>query len=200
MHDRHSVIISPQVVTRNTLNVQYFLPFLDAMIQQLNIRFGKQAISVVRALSLIPRHIDQTQDDTVNEVFNYYKDDLPSPESFRQELRIWKAFWNNKPDKPDNITLTITDPRTCSTIVPNITKILNLLLLTSVTSSSTERANSSLKLIKNVMRSTMGEDRLNALLLLYVHRDIKLDYDQIIDDYTRRTPRKMVLMNPVGDI
>ena len=41
-----------------------FLPFLDAMIQQLNIRFGEQTISVVRALSLIPRHIDQTQDDT----------------------------------------------------------------------------------------------------------------------------------------
>ena len=31
----------------------------------------------------------------------------------------------------------------------------------------------------------MGEDRLNALLLLYVHRDIKLDYDKIIDDYAR---------------
>ena len=83
---------------------------------------------------------------------------------------------------------------------PNITKILNLLLLTSVTSSSTERANSSLKLIKNVMRGTVGEDRLNAVLLLYVHRDIKLDYDKIIDDYARRNPRKMVLMNPVGDI
>jgi hypothetical protein len=85
-------------------------------------------------------------------------------------------------------------------MVPNITKIINLLLLTSVTSSSTERANSSLKLIKNVMRSTMGEDQLNALLLLYVHRDIKLDYDKIIDDYALRNPRKMVLMNPVGDI
>ena len=101
------------------------------MIQQLNIRFGKHAISVVRALSLIPRNIDQTQDDTVNEIFNYYKDDLPSPESFRQELRIWKALWNNKPHKPDNITSTITDPRACSTMFPNITKILNLLLLTS---------------------------------------------------------------------
>jgi hypothetical protein len=76
------------------------------MIQQLNIRFGKHAISVVRALSLIPRNIDQTQDDTVNEIFNYYKDDLPSPESFRHELRIWKASWNNKSDKPDNITST----------------------------------------------------------------------------------------------
>jgi hypothetical protein len=30
------------------------LPFLDAMIQQLNIRFGEQAISVIRALSLKP--------------------------------------------------------------------------------------------------------------------------------------------------
>jgi hypothetical protein len=47
------------------------------MIQQLNIRFGEYAISLVRALPLIPRHIDQTQDDTVNEIFNYYKDDLP---------------------------------------------------------------------------------------------------------------------------
>ena len=80
---------------------------------------------------------------------------------------------------------------------PTITKILNLLLLTSVLkSSSTEWANSSLKLV----RSTMGEDRLNALLLLYVHRDIKLDYDKIIDDDARRNPRKIVLMNPVGDI
>jgi hypothetical protein len=38
-----------------------FLPFLDAMRQQLNIRFGEQAISVVRALSLIHRHIDPSQ-------------------------------------------------------------------------------------------------------------------------------------------
>ena len=46
----------------------------------------------------------------------------------------------------------------------------------------------------------MGEDRLNALLLLHVHRDIKLDYDKIIDDFALRNPRKMVIMNPVGDI
>ncbi|XP_063425344.1 carbohydrate sulfotransferase 15-like [Mytilus trossulus] len=43
----------------------------------------------------------------------------------------------------------------------------------------------------------MKEDRLNALLLLYVHRDIKLDFDKIIDDYAMRNPRKMVLMNPL---
>ena len=29
----------------------------------------------------------------------------------------------------------------------------------------------------------MGEKRLNALLLVYIHRDIFLDYDKIIDKY-----------------
>ena len=44
-----------------------------------------------------------------------------------------------------------------------------------------ERANSSSRFFKNVYRSTMGEDRFNALMLLYVHKDIELNIDAIID-------------------
>jgi hypothetical protein len=29
----------------------------------------------------------------------------------------------------------------------------------------------------------MGQGRLNALLFMYVHRDIQLDYDKVIDNY-----------------
>ena len=29
----------------------------------------------------------------------------------------------------------------------------------------------------------MREDRLNALLLLFIHKDVALDYDAIIDEY-----------------
>ena len=43
----------------------------------------------------------------------------------------------------------------------------------------------------------MGEDRLNALLLLYVHRDIDLDYDKIIDMYA--TCHTMMLINPLAE-
>ena len=43
-----------------------------------------------------------------------------------------------------------------------------------------ERANSSLR---NVYRSTMGEDRFNSLMLLYAHKDIELNIDAIIDSY-----------------
>ena len=68
-----------------------------------------------------------------------------------------------------------------------------------MTSSTNERANSSLQFIINVMRSTMLAERLNSLLLLYVHKDIRLDYDDIVNDYARKNPRKMVLLNPLAD-
>ena len=89
---------------------------------------------------------------------------------------------------------TLLDDKTCPLMYPNITKILHLLLLTSVTSSSVERANSSLKYIKNPLRSTMGEDRFNALLLMYVHRDIQIVINKIVDKFARKHPGKMMFI------
>jgi len=102
-------------------------------------------------------------------------------------------------DKPDSIEATLLDNKTCPLMYPNITKIMYLLLLTSVKSSSVERANSSLKYIKNPLRSTMGEDRFNALLLMYVHKDIQIDINKIVDKFAGKHPRKMMLINPLSD-
>ena len=44
----------------------------------------------------------------------------------------------------------------------------------------------------------MGEERLNALSFLYIHRDIFLDYDKIIDIYAFKYPRRMLLINPIS--
>jgi len=40
---------------------------------------------------------------------------------------------------------------------------------------------SSLRFMKIAHRSTMSEERLNALLLLFIHRDIELDNSKILD-------------------
>ena len=45
----------------------------------------------------------------------------------------------------------------------------------------------------------MGQERLNALMLLYIHKDIALDYDAVIDIFARKNPRKMLFLNPLGD-
>ena len=41
----------------------------------------------------------------------------------------------------------------------------------------------------------MSQDRLNSLLLLYVHKDIQLNYDAVVDLYASRYPRRMALLN-----
>ena len=48
---------------------------------------------------------------------------------------------------------------------------------------------SSLRYIKKDFRNIMAEDRFKALILKYVHTDIKLDRKKIIDRYVAKYPR-----------
>ena len=45
----------------------------------------------------------------------------------------------------------------------------------------------------------MGEDRLNALLLLYIHKDIDINICKIVDMFTPKHPRRMQFINPLSD-
>ena len=83
----------------------------------------------------------------------------------------------------------------------NIVKILSIIPATPATSASVERANSALRYVKTHFRSThsLSEDRFNALLLLYLHSDSKLDYKKIVDMYAMRYAKRMVLKNPLTE-
>ena len=77
-------------------------------------------------------------------------------------------------------------------------QVLKLLLFTPVcdnpvTTASVERANSALGFIKSDHRSTMSEGRLNALLRLYVYKDIPLDFQEVVTAYGHKHPRRMLL-------
>jgi len=74
---------------------------------------------------------------------------------------------------------------------------MRLLLITLVTSATAERSNSSLRFVKNVYRSTMGEERLNALLLFFIHKDIPLNYNAVVDECAKRNQRKMTFIKPL---
>ena len=68
-------------------------------------------------------------------------------------------------------------------------------MIAPVTSATVERNNSSLRLIKSDFSSTTREDRLNTLLLLFIHKDIALDYDAIIDDYNKCNQKRMTFIS-----
>ena len=59
-----------------------------------------------------------------------------------------------------------------------------------------ERAFSKLKLIKTRLRSTMGQERLQSLMLISVESNIlkSLDLELLVKDFADMAPRKMNLV------
>ena len=64
-------------------------------------------------------------------------------------------------------------------------------MIAPVTSATVEHSNSPLHFVKSGFRSTMREDPLNTLLLLFIHKDIALNYHAIIGDYAKRNQGRM---------
>ena len=70
-------------------------------------------------------------------------------------------------------------------------------MIAPVTSATVERSNSSLRTVKSVYRSTIKEERAYALLLLFIHKDIALDYGANVNDYAKRNQRKVRFIKPL---
>ncbi len=62
-----------------------------------------------------------------------------------------------------------------------------------VTSCECERSISMLKLIKTSLRSSMGQDRLNGLAMLYYHRDIEITSEEVVDEFSSKTDGNMTI-------
>ena len=70
-----------------------------------------------------------------------------------------------------------------------------------VTSVTCERSISTLRFLKNELRSTMTNKRSNGLSLMFIHRDLtkQLNVDHIIDEFAREHPRRMELANLLSE-
>jgi len=80
-------------------------------------------------------------------------------------------------------------------VFPNILIIYRLYLTIPMTNCSSERSFSKLSLIKNRLRSSLGEEKLNALLLLSIENDLtkSLSFEDIVEDFAHEKARKVVL-------
>lgn len=74
------------------------------------------------------------------------------------------------------------------TLFPNIYILLKLSLTLPVGSVSTERSFSKLKLIKTRLRSTMGNDRLEGLMIMSCENDININYEEVIENFSKTSP------------
>ena len=112
---------------------------------------------------------------------NLYSVDI-NIEQFLVQLRMFrdlKRMYNeNNPSTP---LIDVTSLRTLCEMVNNLSfskrpfsevyKLLRNLLTVPVTTATAERTFSVLRRLKTFLRSTMGQSRLNHVLLLHVHKE-----------------------------
>lgn len=79
---------------------------------------------------------------------------------------------------------------------PNTAIVLRILLTLPVTVASGERSFSKLKLIKNYLRSTMVQERLNNLAIVSIEHEIldSVNTNQLIEDFANKKIRKVQLL------
>ena len=144
-----------------------FIQFLYCFLREFNSRFTTFTSQAVLALNIVPAHVEHLTFQTTNSIYDRFGTDLYSTKaSFEQVATVWKTHWTRSKEKPGTIAETLHHPLSCMQMFPNVINVLQLFLLTSISKASVEQSNSSLRFIKNRMRSSMGEYRFNALILL----------------------------------
>ena len=175
-----------------------FIAFSDQLALELKERFNELSATALSGLCLLPKKATLPHGITNALVANLqtsFSRDLPATYSLPQEVDRWVKKWQKVAPADVPTSLSDTLKSTDSLAFPNIHTILRLLLVAPVTSASVERANSALAYVKTELRSMMGQDRLNSLILLYVHKDIQLNYDEVVDAFAARAPRRMLLVD-----
>ncbi|XP_063219757.1 52 kDa repressor of the inhibitor of the protein kinase-like isoform X1 [Bacillus rossius redtenbacheri] len=171
-----------------------FIPYIEEMSSSLSERFLSHKNIIVGLQCIIPVNVVKSSFSDVETAFNFYADDLTNTNKvmFKGEWDLWKMKWKNSKDELPKDAITAL--KKCEEMLfPNLHILLEILASLPVTTASVERSFSTLKRLKTYLRNSTGEDRLNGLALISIHRSIPLNEDILIEKFAKKN-RRMLLV------
>ena len=108
----------------------------------------------------------------------------------KAEFLRWRSYWLRHQSESlpnDALQVLIIAEETGS--YPSVAVLIQILAILPVTTATNKRSFSALKYLKTCLRNTTKKVRLNGLELLYVHRDICLDFEPDIAEFSRKNQR-----------
>ena len=177
------------------------IPFLDHLTSQLNDRF-KNADLAIDGLSLVPSTFANNQNQLgqlpkgLQCLANLWETDLPAPLYVAAEYHTWVCKWRRAAGDGAHLPSSIQESlRECSAdFFPNLHTLLRLVCTLPVTTAECERTISHIRTLKSYLRSTMGQERLNGLALLKIHRAISINHDDAVNSFARRYNTQMAFL------
>ena len=181
------------------------IPLYDHLLQELDIRFDRSSHSIVKGFVIVPELLLKCVKENgkgawkkdFKEFANSYKTDLPPFYDIDIEMDIWEMYWSTKHVGviPARIATTLKTAYERKVTFPAIYRCLCILATIPVTTCECERCISALRRQKTYLRSTLGQDRLNGLAAMLIHRDMEIDFEKVITRFANMHPRRMTLAN-----
>ena len=180
------------------------LALLDHVLMDMKSRFSIHQQSATYGLCFVPATMvlrEQAEAlQKLTSVVNLYKADLPYPESVWSEFYCWYVKWQTElrststsNSLPKSLSPALV--HASEQLFPNIKTLLTILCLLPVMSCSSEQSNSTLKMTKTRLRSTMSDGRFTGLMLMSIHQDIDISVDEVISEFSRKHRRRLQLEN-----
>ena len=73
--------------------VTLFIPIIDHLVAELDLRFSQIQVSAVCGMYLIPKNVFEMADEHRDNTFKFFEWALPSRQTFNQELGVWGKMW-----------------------------------------------------------------------------------------------------------
>ena len=141
------------------------------VIDDLNLKFGPNQQYVILLQHLIPGFVPAapvTDEEVAKVLLTKYQSLCPSTSSMELEREInrWRHRWADIDDRPQTAISTLNNTES----FPNISNFLLLFVTLPITSCEPEIVFSKVQRTKTAIRSTMGTERLEALVIIPAHR------------------------------
>ncbi|KAL5854184.1 hypothetical protein ACOSQ4_003986 [Xanthoceras sorbifolium] len=174
--------------------VEIFTATIDSQLQELNNRFSEQAMELLTLSSALdPRdsfksfnidNICKLADKFYPMNFTEHERDLLSFELKHYKLYVSQQQVFQKMSTISELCRALAETRS-SHHFPLIDRLIRLILTLPVSTATTERAFSAMKLVKTGLRNKMDDKFLANYLVVYIEKEIaeKFSSESIIDDF-----------------
>ncbi|XP_070527386.1 52 kDa repressor of the inhibitor of the protein kinase-like [Cardiocondyla obscurior] len=191
-----------QMTGKEKFKTETFLPMIDTLITHLKqrsdscIKFNQLFgfLSCLKTIKLVELK------NSCKEFGEMYHDDVNAEELEVECLHLTQYLQNVRLNKDDNINISelyhLLRTDKIEDTFPNVAIALRIFLSLMISNCSGKRSFSKLNKIKNELRSTMLQDRLNSLSLMSIKSDIlkEIDFEEIINDFAHQKSRKKPLL------
>ena len=179
-----------------SFRVKYFLVMIDVAIASLTTRFEElKTFGSIFGFLFNSKELKSLGDNDLRRCctnfvnkFTHGKSADVDLDDFVSELKVLQMTLPNTFMSADQIFEFVR----AADCYPNVSIAYRILLTVPVTVASAERSFSKLKLLKNYLRSTMSQERLNGLAMCCIEKNMldSIDLDTLIDDFASKNARK----------